>query len=261
MPPGKKDIIVSLERLGLSSYEAKAYLAAVGQPPITCYKLAQLSGVPRARIYEIVDKLAAKGLLLFQSGDRTLLTAADYKKFLEQRETEVRDNIEGLRKALAAIPSAESSGIWNLKGRSQIFQTARDLIAASGRYVYLEAMAADARELLPVLQKTLRRKVEIHGVYCGDLQQDLPGLLKHLGESGSVCDEIAVVADGEQALIGCTQPEDSASAAVTRNKGIVRITREYIRHEVFLNSFFCGRDPGAEGLYVRKYRNLMRRLP
>jgi len=261
MPPGKNEIIASLERLGLSSYEAKAYLAAVGQPPITCYKLAQLSGVPRARIYEIVDKLAAKGLLLFQSGDRTLLAAADYKKFLELRESEVRDNIEGLRKSLAALPSAESSGIWNIRGRSQILQTARDLIAASKRYVYLETMTEDAQELLPAVQKALRRKVEMHGVYCGDLRQDLPGLVKHLGESGSVCSEIAVVADGLQALIGCTQPEDSCSAAVTQNKGIVRITREYIRHEVFLNSFSGGSDPAAEGLYVRKYRNLMRRLP
>lgn len=261
MPLGKKDVIALLERLGLSSYEAKAYLAAVGQPPITCYKLAQLSGVPRARIYEIVDKLAAKGLMLFQSGDRTLLTAADYGKFLEQREAEVRDNIERLRTSLAALPSAESSGIWNIQGRRQVLRTARDLIAASARYVYLETMAEDAPELLPDVQKALRRKVEIHGVCCGELPQVLPGIVRHLGESASVCSEIAVVADGLQALIGCTQPEDSCSAAVTQNKGIVRITREYIRHEVFLNSFLGGSDPAAEGLYVRKYRNIMRRLP
>jgi len=261
MPTKRNDILASLERLGLTVYESKAYFAAVGQPPLTCYRLAQLSGVPRARIYEIVDKLAAKGLLIFQSGDKTLLTAMNYEKFLDQKEFEIRENFDLLRKSLAAIPSAESPGIWNINGRGQVLQTARDLMAAAGRYVYLEALAEDVQELLPTMQKIRQRKIEIHGVYCGGLQRDPPGLVKHLGESGLICSEIAVVADGEQALIGCTQPENSASAAMTQNRGIVHITREYIRHEVFLNSLFGGKDPTAEELYVRKYRNLMRRLP
>jgi sugar-specific transcriptional regulator TrmB len=261
MPKTGDDIIASLERLGLSSYESKAYLAAIGQPPITCYKLAQLSGVPRARIYEVVDKLAAKGLLLLQSGDKALLTAANYEGFLAQKESEIRENLDRLRKALAAIPSAESSGTWNVNGRSQVLQTARELMVAAERYVYVQALAHDVQALLPTMQRIRQRKIEIHGIYCGDLPQGLPGLVKHLGESGLVCSEIAVVVDGEQALIGCTQPEESASAAMTQNRGIIHITREYIRHEVFLNTLVGGKEPAAEGLYVRKYRSFMRRLP
>ena len=261
MPIARDDTIASLERLGLSTYESKAYLAAIGQPPITCYKLAQLSGVPRARIYDIVDRLAAKGLLIFQSGDKTLLTAANYERFLAQKESEVRENLNRLRKSLAAIPSAESSGIWSINGRSQVLQTARDLMAAAERYVYVEALAADVQELLPTMQRIRQRKIDIHGIYCGDLPQGLPGLAKHLGETELICSEIAVIVDGEHALIGCTQPEKAASAAMTQNKGIIHIAREYIRHEVFLNSLVSGRDATAERRSVRKYRSLMQRLP
>jgi len=84
MTARKDDIITLLERFGLATYEAKAYRAAIGQPPLTAYKLAQLSGVPRPRIYEIVDSLAANGLLIFQSGGRTLLTAASCEKILSR---------------------------------------------------------------------------------------------------------------------------------------------------------------------------------
>ena len=261
MTARKDDIITLLERFGLSTYEAKAYLAAVGQPPLTAYKLAQLSGVPRPRIYEIVDRLVAKGLLIFQSGGRTLLAAASHEKILSQKEAEHREMIDALRKLLSALPSAESPGIWNISGRFQVLQTARGLLETARRYVYLESMAEDVRELQTALLKVSQRKVALHGIYCGDLPSGSPGMIKHLGEICLSGGEIAVVVDGEQALIGCTQPPDSASAALTQNKGLINIAREYIRHEVFLNSLFGGKNRAATESYVRKYRSLMRRLP
>jgi len=257
----RDDIITLLENFGLSTYEAKAYLAAVGQAPLTAYKLAQLSGVPRPRIYEIVDRLVAKGLLIFQSGGRTLLAAASHEKILSQKEAEHREMIDRLRKSLSAIPSAESPGIWNISGRLQVLQTARSLLEAARLYVYLASMAEDVRELQTALLKVRKRKVALHGIYCGDLPSGSPGLIKHLGEICLTSGEIAVVVDGKQALIGCTQPLDSASAALTQNKGLINITSEYIRHEVFLNSLFGGRDRAGTESYIQKYRNLMRRLP
>ncbi len=261
MAARRDDIIALLERAGLSTYEAKAYLAALGQPPLTRYKLAQLSGVPRPRIYEIVDKLVAKGLLIFQSGGRTLLAAVKYEKFLSQKEAENREMIDSLRKLLSAIPSPESPGIWNIFGRVQVLQTARDLLESARRYVYLELMAEDVRELQTELQKVRQRKVALHGIYCGDLPSGPPGLIKHLGEICPTPGEIAIVADGGRALIGCTQPQDSANAALTQNNGLINITREYIRHEVFLDSLIGGKDRASTESYIRKYRKLMRRMP
>jgi predicted transcriptional regulator len=261
MTARRGDIITLLERFGLSTYEAKAYLAAVGQAPLTAYKLARLSGVPRPRIYEIVDRLLAKGLLIFQSGGRTLLAAASYEKVLSQKEAENREMIDRLRKLLSAVPSAESPGIWNISGRDQVLHTARSLLEAARRYVYLESMAEDVHELLTALQKVRQRKVALYGIYCGDLPSGSAGLIRHLGEICLSGCEIAVVVDGEQALIGCTQPPDSASAALTQNTGLINITREYIRHEVFLNSLFGRKDKAVAESYVRRYRSLMRRLP
>jgi len=197
----------------------------------------------------------------FQSGGRTLLTAASYEKILGQKEAEHRQMIDRLRQVLSAVPSAESPGIWNISGRFQVLLTARGLLEAARRYVYLASMAEDVRELQTALLKVRQRKVALRGIYCGDLPSGSLGLIKHLGEICLNSGEIAVVADGKQALIGCTQPPDSASAALTQNKGLINIAREYIRHEVFLNSLFGGEDRAATESYVRKYRNLMRRLP
>ena len=62
----KKEILQAFENLGLSTYEAKAYFALLSESPLTGYKLSKNSGVPRSRIYETIEKLASKGLILTQ---------------------------------------------------------------------------------------------------------------------------------------------------------------------------------------------------
>ena len=82
----QKDTIQTLEKLGLSNYEAKAYLAILSEPPLTGYKLSKVSGVPRSRIYETIEKLTAKGLVLTQEGETSLVKPVSFETFLERAQ-------------------------------------------------------------------------------------------------------------------------------------------------------------------------------
>ena len=55
-----------LVRLGLTLYEARAYVALVRREASTPAEVARLAGVPRPRIYDVLASLAGKGL----AGDR-----------------------------------------------------------------------------------------------------------------------------------------------------------------------------------------------
>jgi sugar-specific transcriptional regulator TrmB len=57
-----------LTRLGLTSYEAKAYLALIGRDSATAAQAARLSGLPRQRIYDVLARLVAKGLAASRPG-------------------------------------------------------------------------------------------------------------------------------------------------------------------------------------------------
>ncbi len=48
--------------LGLTEYESKAYLAMLRKQSSSASELSKLSGVPRTRIYDILDRLARSGL-------------------------------------------------------------------------------------------------------------------------------------------------------------------------------------------------------
>ena len=60
-PPA--DLIPSLQRLGFTDYEAKAYVALSSRYPATAYEVAKVSGLPRANVYSVLRTLELKGAI------------------------------------------------------------------------------------------------------------------------------------------------------------------------------------------------------
>src|SRR5215208_5851110 len=58
------DIIVLLQELGFSEYEARAYMALLQRNPLNGYELAKVSGLPRANIYTVIQKLEHRGAVV-----------------------------------------------------------------------------------------------------------------------------------------------------------------------------------------------------
>jgi len=140
----KKEILQAIENLGLSAYEAKAYYALLLESPLTGYKLSKVSGVPRSRIYETIEKLMAKGLVLSQEGDTTLLIPVSLESLLEKKEKESRRNIDFLKEILPQLKKpAEAQGIWSIAGRDRIFETINHLVSLAESHVYLVSFDSD----------------------------------------------------------------------------------------------------------------------
>lgn len=57
-----------LTRFGLTTYEAKAYLALMRRDSSTAAQVARLSGVPRQRIYDVLSSLVERGLASTRPG-------------------------------------------------------------------------------------------------------------------------------------------------------------------------------------------------
>jgi transposase len=58
----QQSVISELQRLGMSGYEAKAYVALVAAgSPLNGYEVAKRSGVPRSTVYETLAKLVGRG--------------------------------------------------------------------------------------------------------------------------------------------------------------------------------------------------------
>ena len=62
-------VIEKLVSLGLTSYEAKAYLALIRRDSFTAAQVARQSGLPRQRIYDVLGGLVEKGLAVDAAGN------------------------------------------------------------------------------------------------------------------------------------------------------------------------------------------------
>ena len=58
------DIAGLLQQLGFSEYEARAYLALLQRNPLNGYELAKASGLPRANVYAVLQKLEERGAVI-----------------------------------------------------------------------------------------------------------------------------------------------------------------------------------------------------
>ncbi len=258
----RETIIHILENFGLSAYEAKAYLAILSERPLTGYKLSKVSGVPRSRIYETIEKLTNKGLIVSQKGEKTLLRAVGLESFLKKKEKENKQNIDLLRKTLSRIESSgQDQGIWNIYGRNQILEIIGQLISNAKKHIYLLGFSDDLLNFETHLGEAKKRKVRIYGVYCGEKPLQVKNFYSHQGQVCSICQEIALSFDSTQALVGCTFPSEEATAALTKNRGIVYIIEQYIKHEIFISQIFQISERPSSDKLRKMYQQVIAKLP
>lgn len=166
--------IDKLVRIGLSKYEARAYLALLKRNPVTGEGLADLSGIPRSMINQVADKLASRGALVTLPG----VAATEYapvpaERFLDRLHREHADLVTSLKDDLMAYTPAPDDGcVWNISGGANIMARAQDIIAQSRGQIYLAASPATVLALKPELEEAARRTVRV--VVYTTARVDLP---------------------------------------------------------------------------------------
>ena len=60
-----EDMINSLKDVGLSRYEAKAYIGIIKLISGTADEIAEKSDLPRSRVYDILNGLEKKGICIY----------------------------------------------------------------------------------------------------------------------------------------------------------------------------------------------------
>src|SRR5436853_7739155 len=95
--------VEQLTKLGLTMYEAKAYLALIRRGSSTAAEVARLAGVPRQRIYDVLATLVEKGLALTKPGRVVKYSAAAPELAIERILTDHRQRLAGLEREAAKM--------------------------------------------------------------------------------------------------------------------------------------------------------------
>ncbi len=80
--------------LGLTEYEARVYLALAIHGRMTVSEISKLSGVPRAKCYEVLSGLVLKGLVVIVGSKPTRYETLPLKEGIENRIAQMRSEVE-----------------------------------------------------------------------------------------------------------------------------------------------------------------------
>jgi sugar-specific transcriptional regulator TrmB len=208
-----------LQNIGLNKYEAEAYYALLAEGPLTGYELGKRSGVPLSRSYEVLERLAQRGLALVQPGEPPRYAAAEAAGFLSQVQASFAETVGALATALAALPHRNTAAeFWVLRGRSAILARATSMIDAARQAIELSLPADGSGAVIDALAAARLRG-------CRVLRLAVP--------EGT--ETIMLLVDGREALVGTLAPADRCQAVVTGNPALVAAVGGYFAH----------RSPGA----------------
>ncbi|HEU0237016.1 MAG TPA: helix-turn-helix domain-containing protein [Candidatus Limnocylindrales bacterium] len=99
-------LVARLTRLGLTSYEARAYAALIRRDAFTAAQVARQAELPRQRIYDVLGSLVKKGLASARPGTQVKYTAIAPELAIERLVTTQRDALAELEREAAQIVEA-----------------------------------------------------------------------------------------------------------------------------------------------------------
>lgn len=95
-----------LQDIGLNAYESRAYLVLIGHQSFKALEVAGRAGIPRQKIYEVLDSLVEKGFVRVVQGKAKLFSAVEpqlafdgylrKKKESFEREWQERNRLAGV---------------------------------------------------------------------------------------------------------------------------------------------------------------------
>ena len=207
-----------LQRVGLNKYEAEAYFALLAEGPLTGYELGKRSAVPLSKSYEILERLARRGLALIQPGDPPRYTAEQPARFLAQTRADQEAVLTALTSALAGMQRADpADDFWVVRGRTNVLARARALIGEAQDAIVI-GLAGGDEALLDALDDARGRGCQVTARHLDDPWQE------RTGEPAPPA-LIVLLVDGRDTLVGTLSPAAHCQAVTTANPALALAVR------------------------------------
>jgi sugar-specific transcriptional regulator TrmB len=97
------EVVAGLRALGMNEYEARVYSTLVGLQKATARDLHEISGVPRGRIYEILNDLARRGFIGVEEGSPTSYYVLDIDLVFDRLKDDQIRSLDLTREALKRL--------------------------------------------------------------------------------------------------------------------------------------------------------------
>lgn len=233
-------IVELLKNSGYTQYESKAYIALLQNSDVTAYQISKDSGVPRARIYEILSNLIQKGIVSkSDSTEKTTYIPLPVDVFLQKMTTawqsEFQDLSIALKKLEVKAPKEEKT-VMLLHEEEAILSYCQTIIQAAKSKILISMWNDMYERLRPFLEKR-QHELAIHGITL-HVEHGINSVDAHrttyFTERPTSSRWFIVSVDSEKLVYGPSVEEQSI-AFFTDDPIHIRLLEDYIWHDVLVN--------------------------
>jgi DNA-binding MarR family transcriptional regulator len=236
------DITALLQQLGFSEYEARAYLALLQRNPLNGYELAKASGLPRANVYAVLQKLEERGAVVrldVPSGARYAPIAPT--ELTQRIANRFQDVLNATQQALTDLATpVDTEYVWNIQGYAALIDHAHALIDASQERLLVAIGRQEAAALAAPLAQAEARGVAVTTLCLDECSVECGGcrgtICRSCAALGAEQHWLVLVSDEAEVLAGEFDLHDGVLAVRTRQQLQVDLASWYIRHSMALTA-------------------------
>ncbi len=158
-----------LKSVGLNEYESRVFATLLLQGASTASELSINANVPRPRVYDILEKLASKGLVTKHPGRPVRFKALDideaFSNYIEIKRQEHEKNLKEINRLKEKLKNSLQEKV----SKSQEFKSEKDMVWVlknrANIYSKLESLISNANEsiLIATTEEGLKRKITNYG--------------------------------------------------------------------------------------------------
>lgn len=235
-----QDIIQKIQSLGFSQYEAKAYVSLVRQGATSAYQVSKESGIPRSRIYEVLNGLEENGVVIKEEiNDSVQYSPLPVDVFLESVQSKWNNTYRSISDTLKHFEKTEPMSdirVMTLKGERHILSFCRNLLQRAEKKVVVSLWD----KMYGRLEHELKHKAlncNLKGIVF-QVENPLSGLDIH--RKTSYVDNIGenrwfiLSIDGREMIYG-PSIEERETAFYTDDPVHIYLLENYIWHDILVN--------------------------
>ncbi len=241
------EVIEQLQQLGFSQYEAQAYVTLLRENPLNGYELARASGIPRANIYTVLQKLEDAGAVMrltMPEGNRYTPVSSD--ELIAKLSWRYQKTLEAASASLQQIASpAQMEAVLNIRGYPELLDQARALIERTQQHLLLSLWPHEAVALAEPVRLAQERGVQITTLCLRGCPDPCPACRGAVYRYALAPEDntrwLVIVSDQNELLAGEIQPSreremppGDSSAVRTRQPMLVHLTGSYIQNSIAL---------------------------
>lgn len=233
-------IVEQLKKLGFKEYEAKSYVSLVKQGPVTAYQVSKESGIPRARIYEVLNNLVEKGIVMKEEiNDTARYSPLPVDIFLQKAQSEWQSTYMEISDTLRSL---ETSGekmdnrVITLKDYKSIISYCVTLIKKAEKRIII-SMWDDMYEVLKEELVHAVEKVTVQGITL-HVENPIGNVEMHritpFTETSTTEHWFILSIDSKEMIYGPSFEERSV-AFYTDDPVHIYLIEDYVWHDVLVN--------------------------